>query len=177
MLFSHITTFIIYLYTGKYQFVKSDHIPIIRVHPKGKIRFGKGCELYGSDTSFIADRSSRVRILVGKRAECIIGNEVNLSSSTLFVSDDEKLKIGSYTHIAPGCVLMTTNFHALSDFIPGHEEKRLLKGQGSINIGDRVWLGLRVVVLPGRSIGENSIISAGSVVRKSINSGTIFVKP
>ena len=177
MLFSHITTFTIFLYSGKYQFVKSDHIPIIRVHPKGKIRFGKGCELFGSDTSFIADRSSRVRILVGKRAECIIGNEVNLSSSTLFVSDDEKLTIGSYTHIAPGCVLMTTNFHALSDFIPWHEEKRLLQGQGSINIGDRVWLGLRVVVLPGRSIGENSIISAGSVIRKSIKSGTIFVKP
>lgn len=174
---SHITTLIIYFYTGEYQFVKSDHIPVIRVHPKGKLRFGKECELYGSDNSFIADRSSRVRILVGKMSELVFGNEVNISSSTLFVSDNEKLIIGSHSHIAPGCVLMTTNFHRIKDFIPWQEEKLAVEGQGSIILGDRVWLGLRVIVLPGRSIGENSVISAGSVIRKSVKPGTIFVKP
>ena len=42
---------------------------------------------------------------------------------------------------------------------------------GEVIIGNNVWLGSNVKVLKGVSIGDNSIISAGSVVTKSVPGG------
>ncbi len=42
-------------------------------------------------------------------------------------------------------------------------------------IGDNVWLGGNVVVLPGVSIGNNSVIGAGSVVTRDIPENVVAV--
>jgi galactoside O-acetyltransferase len=42
-----------------------------------------------------------------------------------------------------------------------------------ITIGDNVWLGGNVMVLPGVTIGENSVIGAGSVVTKDIPANVV----
>lgn len=46
---------------------------------------------------------------------------------------------------------------------------------GSINIEDNVFIGARALIMPGVIIGEGSIVSANSVVTKSIESRTIVV--
>ncbi|MDE7345641.1 MAG: acyltransferase [Muribaculaceae bacterium] len=43
----------------------------------------------------------------------------------------------------------------------------------SVSIGDRVWLGCNVVVLPGVSIGEGAVVCAGSIVTKDVSPFTI----
>ena len=43
-----------------------------------------------------------------------------------------------------------------------------------IHIGKRVWIGSRSIVLPGITIGDNSIVGAGSVVTKDIPPNTIY---
>ena len=45
----------------------------------------------------------------------------------------------------------------------------------AINIEDNVWIGANVVVMPGVTIGKNTIIGAGSIVTKSIPSDVIAV--
>ena len=42
-----------------------------------------------------------------------------------------------------------------------------------INIGDNVWIGANVCILPGVTIGNNVVIGAGSVVNKDIPEGVI----
>lgn len=42
-----------------------------------------------------------------------------------------------------------------------------------IRIGDNVWLGMNVVVLPGIHIGDNVVVGAGSVVTKDIPSNVV----
>lgn len=44
-----------------------------------------------------------------------------------------------------------------------------------ITVGDSVWIGANVSVLPGVKIGSNTIIGAGSVVNKDIPDGVIAV--
>ena len=44
-----------------------------------------------------------------------------------------------------------------------------------ITIGNNVWIGAQVCVLPGVTIGDNTIIGAGSVVTKSIPANVLAV--
>lgn len=44
-----------------------------------------------------------------------------------------------------------------------------------IKVGNNVWIGGNVVVLPGVTIGDNVVIGAGSVVNKDIPSNSVAV--
>ncbi len=46
-----------------------------------------------------------------------------------------------------------------------------------VSIGDRVWLGARVILLPGASIGEDTVIGAGAVVAGKIPSKEYYAGP
>ena len=74
--------------------------------------------------------------------------------------------IGSNVMMAPECVFYTRNHETTRMDIP-------MNAQGAteskpIVIGDDVWLGRRVMVMPGVHIGDHSIIAAGAVVTKDI---------
>ena len=60
----------------------------------------------------------------------------------------------------------------------GHAIDSEQRGQGleialPFTVGDNVWIGTNVFVLPGVTIGNNTIIGAGSVVNKNIPDGVI----
>ncbi len=50
-----------------------------------------------------------------------------------------------------------------------------LEAARPITIGNNVWLGGGVIVLPGVSIGDDSVIGAGSVVTKDVPAGVVTV--
>lgn len=70
--------------------------------------------------------------------------------------------------IAPNCVISTAG-HA----IDAEHRAKGLEFALPINVGDNVWIGANVSVLPGVTIGTNTIIGAGSVVNKDIPEGVI----
>jgi serine acetyltransferase len=97
-----------------------------------------------------------------------IGNNVTLQSDC-HISAIDRVEIGDN-------VLMAS-FVYISDHSHGHivaEElnmpplKRPLYSKGPILIGNNVWIGEKVCILPNVSIGESAIIGAGSVVTKDI---------
>jgi len=85
------------------------------------------------------------------------------SNHNLLILDCAKVTFGKNVMIGPNCSFYTT-IHPLKAL----ERNKCLQFAKPITLEDNVWLGGNVVVLGGVTIGKNSVIGAGSVVRKSI---------
>jgi maltose O-acetyltransferase len=74
-------------------------------------------------------------------------------------------------------VQMGPNVQLLTPTHPLDPELRRSKWEAAepITIGDNVWLGGGAIVLPGVSIGEHTVVGAGSVVTKDLPSGVLAV--
>ncbi len=88
-------------------------------------------------------------------------------NSNLTLIDDYKITIGKNCLFAPNVTITTTGH-------PVHPDLRSM-GMYSfpVEIKDNVWLGCNVVIHPGVTIGENSVIGSGSVVTKDIPANVI----
>ncbi|PMO05307.1 galactoside O-acetyltransferase [Vibrio splendidus] len=98
-----------------------------------------------------------------------LGNNVYVNFNLTLV-DDTNVFIGDNVMIAPN-VTIATGTHPISP------ELRLKAAQFNVpvRIGNNVWLGAHTVVLPGVTIGENSVIGAGSIVTKDIPANVVAV--
>lgn len=92
---------------------------------------------------------------------------VNYNATML---DGGLITIGSNTKLGPNCQLLTPN-HPMDFKARREPQERCLP----IHIGEDCWLGAGVIVCPGVSIGDRSIIGAGSVVVKDIPSDCLAV--
>lgn len=54
-------------------------------------------------------------------------------------------------------------------------EKRQCLIPSNVHIGKNIWVGSRSIVLQGVTIGDNSVIGAGSVVTKDVPQNTVAV--
>lgn len=86
----------------------------------------------------------------------------------LTLVDDGPIYIGDYVMIGPNVTLATAG-HPIS---PSLRKEKLQYNQ-AITIEDNVWIGSNVSVMPGVTIGENSVIGAGSVVTRDIPSNVV----
>ena len=86
------------------------------------------------------------------------------------ILDGAKVTFGDNVFIAPNCVFSTAG-HA----IDAKQRGKGLEIARPIAVGSNVWIGANVSVLPGVTIGDNTIIGAGSVVNKDIPSNVIAV--
>ena len=86
----------------------------------------------------------------------------------LTLVDDADIYIGDMTMIAPN-VTISTGTHPI---LPALREKGLQYNL-DVHIGRNVWLGAGVIVLPGVTIGDNSVIGAGAVVTRDIPANVV----
>ncbi|MBU9721243.1 MULTISPECIES: sugar O-acetyltransferase [Bacillaceae] len=84
------------------------------------------------------------------------------------ILDCAKVTIGDNVLIGPNVSLYTPN-HA----IDAEERKQGYEVSLPITIGENVWIGGSVTIVPGVKIGDNTIIGAGSVVTKDVPSNVI----
>ncbi len=97
------------------------------------------------------------------------GNSV-YANFNLTLVDDTHIYVGDYTMIGPNVTIATAGHPIL----PELREKAYQFNQ-PVRIGRNCWLGAGVVVLPGVTIGDNSVIGAGSIVTKDIPSNVVAV--
>lgn len=91
-----------------------------------------------------------------------LGSNVNFNG--MKVRGGGGVTIGNNFHSGTDCEIITQNHNFEGKKIP-YDDTYTFK---DISIGDNVWFGNRVIVLPGVNIGEGAIIQAGSVVVKDI---------
>ena len=98
-----------------------------------------------------------------------LGSNVYINMGAKMV-DDTHIYIGDNCMLAPNVVIATA----------GHPIDPELRAQGlqynlPVRIGRNCWLGAGVIVMPGVTIGENTVIGTGSVVTKDIPAGVVAV--
>ncbi len=86
------------------------------------------------------------------------------------VVDDTHIYVGDYTMFGPNVVLATAGHPILPEL-----RQQAYQYNMPVHIGKNCWLGAGVVVLPGVTIGDNTVIGAGSVVTKDIPSNVVAV--
>jgi acetyltransferase-like isoleucine patch superfamily enzyme len=132
----------------------------------GALIIGKYCSIY-SGCSFS----------LGPRGRCTVGDFTLLNGA--LVMAEEQIEIGSY------CMFSWNVGIADSDFHPLEPAQRLIDAQAlapyfkdrpprpkvrtaPVIISDNVWIGMNATILKGVTIGQNSVVAAGSVVTKPV---------
>jgi maltose O-acetyltransferase len=106
---------------------------------------------------------------------CDYGFQTHIGARTfanwgLIALDVGRITIGDDVQIGPNVQLLTATH-------PLEPEPRRAKWEGSqpITIGNNVWLGGGVIVCPGVSIGENTVVGAGAVVVRDLPANVVAV--
>lgn len=92
------------------------------------------------------------------------------SNHNLVILDANKVTFGNNVFIAPNC-----GFYTAGHPLEVEARNKGLEYAKPIKVGNNVWIGGNVVVLPGVTIGDNSVIGAGSIVNKDIPANAVAV--
>ena len=155
------------------------HVLLGRWHLRGCTRVGRLPRVYGRPriTNLgeitIGDKfrffsntvTSEVVTYPGARLEIGSGVFINYGAS---LSAHKLVQIGDGSQLGSYACLMDNDYHSVEDREKPSESKPIV-------LGRNVWLGVRVIVLKGVTIGDNAVIGAGSVVTRDIPANCMAV--
>lgn len=127
--------------------------------------------------------ATAIRAFICKRLFKEFGESINIESNVIFYNMSQS-KIGNYSGIGvnsyiglvnigqnvmigPELFAQSRNHNFNNTNIPMREQGK--QNDQEIIIEDDVWIGAKVIILPGVRIGHGSIIGAGSVVTKNVS--------
>jgi acetyltransferase-like isoleucine patch superfamily enzyme len=131
-----------------------------QVEIAGSTRWGPGCVVGPFTLIKISGRFEMGRrVQIG--SNCFIG-----------AGGAGGLSIGDDVLVSPNCSILTSNYNFERLDLPLQQQGTASKG---VRIGHRVWIGANSVVLDGSDIGDNVIVSAGSVVSGPVKANSIVL--
>jgi len=147
-----------------------------------RITFGNKCLLNKTTINIVGDNNT---IQIGNEV-CIYEGEFHIEDNGNLIDIGEKTLICGKTHLAAiegtvikigkeslfssDIVFRTGDSHSILNF----EGERINHSQ-DILLGDRVWIGNRVICTKGASMANDSIIGTGSILTKPINRANVVV--
>lgn len=131
---------------------------VVEVNRGGKLSLGKKVRVH-----------SGCKLKVRDGAVMTLGDEVSVNYNCMFFCR-KSIRIGSGTEFGPG-VLIYDHDH---DYRAGLKERKFK--ESDVVIGKNCWIGAYTVILRGTVIGDDCVVAAGSVVKGTIQSGTVFVQ-
>ena len=117
--------------------------------------------------------STKNSLLIESNFYCDYGYNISVGENFYMnhngvILDGAKVEFGDNVFVGPNC-----GFYTAGHPIDYKERNKGLEYAKPIKVGNNVWFGGNVVVLPGVSIGDNVVIGAGSVVTRDIPSNII----
>lgn len=115
------------------------------------------------------------RFLIEQPFFCDYGYNIEIGENfyanvNCVILDEATVRFGDNVFIAPNC-----GFYTAGHPFDVEQRNQGLEYAYPITIGNNVWIGAQVCVLPGVSIGDNCVIGAGSVVTESIPANSLAV--
>lgn len=175
--YCQLTTFItkIYFILNNIQFkrgLKSSGTPIIHLSLNAQCYIGEYFTLGNWVQNNASGIAARCKIEVRNQAILQIGNHVGMTASTIICHNkiviEDNVKIGVGTHI------YDTNFHNINPKDRLYLDNLETVRNAPIYIKKNVFIGAFCIILKGITIGENSVIAAGSVVVNNIPPNEIW---
>ncbi|WP_276481351.1 acyltransferase [Paraflavitalea pollutisoli] len=136
---------------------------VMKLGADARINSGKYKNPIGGDT-----RSS---IVVKKNASLSIGTNFRMSNSAIYCAN--QITIGDNVMIGGSCKLWDSDFHPIDPAVRLATPNEGYK-TAPIRIGNNVFIGGASIILKGTTIGENSVIGAGSVVSGTVPANEIW---
>lgn len=140
----------------------------IRVSIGGYLQFSKGSSIHFGENIRLGNQNTITAI----GGNIILGNFFNSNDRVILNADiGGTLSFGDNCLVGPGCIFRTANHKYENPEV-------LIRNQGhevlDIKIGNDVWFGSNVVVLPGVLLGDGCVVGAGAVVTRSFKSFTVL---
>jgi len=144
--------------------------PRVDIAPTAKVSLGASVTLNSRNPRYHANLHSRVKLFAERAARIEIGASTRIHGTCLHAL--ERITIGKGCLIAGNSQIFDSNGHDLA--FPEVEKRLETKGTTEpVMIGDHVWIGLNCIVLPGVTIGEGTVVGAGSVVTRDLPPFTV----
>lgn len=145
--------------------------------PTLQINKNSGLVLFGKNVMFnsYTDQSwnSKCKLIVLAHASLVIGNDSGINGVMIYCST--KISIGNNVKIGGGTRISDSNHHSTNYLFrrnPKDDAKNVKSAP--IKIGEDVFVGANCYIGKGVSIGDRSIVAAGSVVVKSIPADEVW---
>lgn len=135
----------------------------------GVVSFGKNV-MFNSYTDH--SWNSKCKLIVLAKATLTIGDNSGMNGAMIYCS--QKVVIGNHVKIGGGTRISDSNHHSLDYKIRRTSEDSKHAKSAPIIIGNDVFIGANCYIGKGVTIGDRSIVAAGSVVVKSIPADEIW---
>jgi acetyltransferase-like isoleucine patch superfamily enzyme len=170
----YLVSYVIFYINGiKFSSFSNKGWPRVNIGLGGVCLIGANFRSNNREMSNPIGRFKRCSIIVGKKGNLIIGDNVGMSSTAIVCHD--RIEIGNNVNLGGNVVIYDTDFHSLNQ---SDRLNRELDGNNTstkpVKIGNNVFIGAHTTILKGVTIGSNTIIGAGSVVTKSIPDNEIW---
>ena len=139
----------------------------LKCNGAGQVLLGEGVSLgfrmaprFGDGSILLQARTAEASISIGRQTH---------TSNNLSIIALSQISIGENCRIGDQVVIYDCDFHEVNPETRNASAGELLP----VRIGDHVWLGSRVMILKGVTIGDHSVVAAGSVVTSSIPARSI----
>lgn len=123
--------------------------------------------LLGNNSEARFPVSSRLQVVCPQNIEFHPDDLNNFQTFGVYYQAIGKITIGKGTYIAPNVGLITSNHD------PKDPDKHL--EPKSIVLGEKCWIGMNSVILPGVVLGDHTVVGAGAVVTKSFPEGNCII--
>jgi acetyltransferase-like isoleucine patch superfamily enzyme len=148
-------------------------LPILQCKPNSYIEIKENCLLCSRSQQTALGVSKPIIIRTLKDGAFVkIGSNVRMSGTTICANIG--IKIGDRCVIGSDSIIVDTDFHSLDWQIRSSDQDAFAAKSKPVNIGNDVFIGVRVIILKGVEIGDGAIIGAGSLVTHNVPAYSVF---